>query len=1744
MKVTVRDVERASRGINLKRAQSGSEILLALMFNHMGIQPRQGAALLGVNNRYFVHILANGIKGSFVKVVKWELALKENLKLLVEYFLESAEFEALLQLVAPTLYSSEANVVALGVEILCEASDMYHKLEKNDIEEQRDRAAEWFAAGPSVGGVRALLACWNRHPSIRSVIVNLVRSFVISDLVVFLTGMLQNSLSDIEYVTVAHSIFAACCADDELLQAITAQELPVVIVHHLCELSEPAFPAETRLCVLAFITYVWIRFTPRIGADPNAPELIIAALKKAVRDRNVQLQVGAATCLFDLLDQFAAVSDPFAPYVYKMIIFSLIESHGEDALREFISVNLRRTLREMPQAPVGVMVEPLTKQASLNGYDNLDFEFFMVLAEHPRLSVHHGILLMDLAGKVSLNDPVFARLASLPLLMVVSRYASERRILEYVQHFSKLALSTFLHVASSKKRSKGNQTQTGYVRQTLALETLGKLVHLGHQGIIDVIGTMVRTIHGQYPSSHGGEEHPGLSSLLEICLPSLVNVSTESGPEEDRSMGSCASLHSVEPQPPSDDVTTARRRVPGGKKSPRKRNVEKSDLALLHKAFYLLDTERTGLVQKKAFARSLKDDPKICEALESSKRLSVLLRKSVVASLINFRTNNPGRVDFSDFQTFCNKFVQDHNETRKRRTSEQGTRKADIKQLLLPVKNARVQEGIEKARRRHHLQVTRIQEEKERKKLESRERRNRIRGQLYRRIEKRRVKNDDGVGVKYAQRAKRDVSAARARASKIFERFKRRILKPLFDDLCKFRGGNAGAGDKEVYFDDYHRMQSTMNLVEWLHFVRDFKLLSASFSHHQATSVFHQAKLGAPTGRGAQELDFDDFLLCLLDVSSSTKKFGSFATEEERIHALLSHLRDERLKMVENVRVALEKKKSGTSHADILERKEAALYNKVKWNEIDVPSYKVDMPQTLHLGEGMKVALSVIDEVLFRAFKVHTLLSVPKRPRPVWSVPHPSFKLQPSSFTPTEPVETRLYDKAAIEAKKVQKSRVTFGHKVGFGSTYVPAEKDEASHAEIVAVAPRAARLEGTKAAERFREKYVDIKQREEEEFIRHEKKRKRLRKARKQELSKRLEAYYKDKMARHSDEMAAQVEEEVKFNEGERMREEAKRKYFAAQKTRIREYKEKVAAREREEEEKREQERALRRKHNATRVQKRRIEEDRKLLPEELEARKLARETAAALAKKKRDLRIAKLKRETQERAHAVQERIRKRKERLEKYEAEIQQVKEKRKRAVAARKKREFDHREDRRKAIEKEMKEKDEAAKAKILGKKRKDIQKKRAAERRSKKVQEAVASFGEEDFEELDKTAPPESQLKPSSPDQSNDETWDEAGTSQEISGDNDKAGDNEENRSVQNASADTESVHADPKEAFELEDADPGVVSAFSMSGKEMPLPISSDSHIPEFDTPRGDPRGKGIVDDDDGESEKKLSETSAVQESKVTSGDEEEGRGVEADVQDAKILEENSDGLSSNEADEGDRGVGVDVEDEKAFENDSDSSDEEEEGEGGEVGVHKQNASEEESGESSNDEEDEPEEDSAPSEKVPDDLSGGGENEAGGDTEASDEAANAPGEVISESPSNDNEGSDETLGSRHDDAIEKENVSADDAEEKDANDNGEDKGADEPSEKNKSDDGNPEYDEKPDLEDAKTSKEGESAIAPASIDDAASSAIDENASGSSDEDASGSSDEDENATSDEEANESSDESDAGEGKTSEANHDE
>ena len=84
-------------------------------------------------------------------------------------------------------------------------------------------------------------------------------------------------------------------------------------------------------------------------------------LKRCVRDRSQSLRLATSAYLFNLLDAFSVNKNISAPFVYKALVFSLIENPSDPTVREFYFNNFKHTFKKNLTIPISLLVEPLLK---------------------------------------------------------------------------------------------------------------------------------------------------------------------------------------------------------------------------------------------------------------------------------------------------------------------------------------------------------------------------------------------------------------------------------------------------------------------------------------------------------------------------------------------------------------------------------------------------------------------------------------------------------------------------------------------------------------------------------------------------------------------------------------------------------------------------------------------------------------------------------------------------------------------------------------------------------------------------------------------------------------------------------------------------------------------------------------------------------------------------------------------------------------------------------------------------------------------------------------------------------------------------------------------------------------------------------------------------------------------------------------------------------------------------------------
>ena len=201
-----------------------------------------------------------------------------------------------------------------------------------------------------------------------------------------------------------------------------------------------------RCAALCLLSDLWLMMDSRGQQEETVMKAILGLIKKAARDRRaVDVQITANTCLFNLLETFVQGQRQSAPYVYKTLIFSLIESFQDDeTLREYMLATMTNCIRSLVHLPVAVLVEPLIKQADMEGYTASELNLLSVSMDHPRLSAQNALSLLEMFAKIALNDQIYSQMVTQAIVRGVKRFSTIIQIQNFSIAFIKFALDELL----------------------------------------------------------------------------------------------------------------------------------------------------------------------------------------------------------------------------------------------------------------------------------------------------------------------------------------------------------------------------------------------------------------------------------------------------------------------------------------------------------------------------------------------------------------------------------------------------------------------------------------------------------------------------------------------------------------------------------------------------------------------------------------------------------------------------------------------------------------------------------------------------------------------------------------------------------------------------------------------------------------------------------------------------------------------------------------------------------------------------------------------------------------------------------------------------------------------------------------------------------------------------------------------------------------------------------------------------
>lgn len=207
-----------------------------------------------------------------------------------------------------------------------------------------------------------------------------------------------------------------------------------------------------RMPAINFLVNIVTQFYAKIKDNESFINSIISFLNRTSRDQSFSLKCVAIGYLFYLLEFFADNESTFAPIVYRTLTFLLMENYSSSVMREYIQVNFRYIFKKNETIPISILLDPLLKKLKVfkDEFFSFDFDFLVVIAQHPKLNIQHAIQLIDILGKVYLNSLIYSKASGVPFTFLASKFIELNLMQDYLYMFSRYALNIVLSAEQNK----------------------------------------------------------------------------------------------------------------------------------------------------------------------------------------------------------------------------------------------------------------------------------------------------------------------------------------------------------------------------------------------------------------------------------------------------------------------------------------------------------------------------------------------------------------------------------------------------------------------------------------------------------------------------------------------------------------------------------------------------------------------------------------------------------------------------------------------------------------------------------------------------------------------------------------------------------------------------------------------------------------------------------------------------------------------------------------------------------------------------------------------------------------------------------------------------------------------------------------------------------------------------------------------------------------------------------------------
>lgn len=440
-------IETLSGKIPLDSTKSSLEFLLVSFCKHFKLHPKQAAGLLTQSGKYLSYLCSRGFKGKHEIISAWIEEIHFFSSHLVKLLLQDMNSLSLvLTSLAYCINSRELGNVEKASKLL---KVLFLDLvnEDNGLDEIM---WTWFAAN----GVDICLSALRRFGAyVKNEVISMFYTFASSNFKELFTVILPELIPEIiQYLAFMHELIVEIGSGRYKDFLASQQVYEFLIELALDQAENQSIQADERMTSINILCEIW-RQTSIIDLSEEYSSRVIKTFEKISREKSVLLKISCLSRFFNLLEHLAESRNSFAPVVYKIITFSLVENFSELETKEFIMSNFI-TLFSRVDIPLKILLEPLAKHLTISAesdFSIVDFYFFASIASHPHLTVKLGLIFIDSLAKLLVDHEFYADLIGEIMLRIIRTFVNTELFQEYLVRFVAVYLKIVERIAISNK---------------------------------------------------------------------------------------------------------------------------------------------------------------------------------------------------------------------------------------------------------------------------------------------------------------------------------------------------------------------------------------------------------------------------------------------------------------------------------------------------------------------------------------------------------------------------------------------------------------------------------------------------------------------------------------------------------------------------------------------------------------------------------------------------------------------------------------------------------------------------------------------------------------------------------------------------------------------------------------------------------------------------------------------------------------------------------------------------------------------------------------------------------------------------------------------------------------------------------------------------------------------------------------------------------------------------------------------